>query len=375
MFRHNIRLFHMGGIPIELNVSWVFILSLVTWTFASGYYPENFPGLFSTVQLWILGLVTALLLFVSIILHEFSHSIVASRNGLPIKRITLFMFGGIAQMSRDVDDPVLEFKMAAAGPLMSLALAVVFYIISLASRNVQYAYAITRSLAEINVGLLIFNMVPGFPLDGGRILRALIWRKTGDIVLATRISSRIGSGFAIFLMLLGMLAFVWLQSFISGLWLIFIGFFLKRATRLGYIMAAYRSALEGKSVADVMRRDIVTAGVSLDLETVVKEYFLRHRLSSFPVADDRILVGMVSLEDIRRVDRNMWVSTTVGQVMRTEPAVNPLRLSDPAERALVEIMRRKSEFFPVVDHEWNIVGMVTRTGLFDAIKVMSSLGK
>lgn len=373
MFRKTLHLFRLFGIPVELDLSWILILVLVTWTFATGYYPENFPGLFSVSERWLIGLVTALLLFISILLHEFSHSLVAVRSGIPIRKITLFMFGGVAQMDRDVDDPVIELKMAAAGPLMSLVLAAFFYVLSLLSRGAFILPVLTRSLANLNIAVLVFNMVPGFPLDGGRILRAAIWRRTGNVRRATKIASRIGSGFAVFLMLTGFFFFISYGSFIGGLWLIFIGFFLRQAAKSGYVMVAFKEALGHMRVAEIMKRDVVTVDIATTLSSLVDDYFLRYHYGSFPVVENGRLRGVVTLEDLRGVERDRWHEATVEEVVGSSFAGFVLHPLDPAEKLLQLIMRKGYEQLPVVNDEGAVVGIVTRRDLMAAIKVMTSL--
>ncbi|MBN1885069.1 MAG: site-2 protease family protein [Candidatus Krumholzibacteriota bacterium] len=375
MLRRNVTLFSLRGIPVELNISWVLILGLITWTFANGYYPENYPGLFSPSGRWLMGFFTAILLFTSILLHEFSHSIVAVRAGLPIRRITLFMFGGVAQMEREVDDPVLEMRMAAAGPLMTLLLAIVFYGISLVADAVPAVSVLARSLADVNLGVLVFNLVPGFPLDGGRILRSVIWWRTGDLKRATRIASRIGGFFALLLMGLGLFTFAWYGSLIGGMWLIFIGFFLRQAARSGYVMVAFKESLQGLRVADFMRDDHVTVDVSTDLATLVDDFFLRHHASSFPVVRDGLLVGIVTLGDLKGVPRESWPGTTAAEIMNRSVAPSAVHRLDPAERLVGLVMRRGSDRLPVVDDRGAVIGIVTRRDVLQTIDVLSTIGE
>ena len=205
MFERNLRLFTLLGIPVYINISWLLVFVLVTWSFATGFYPESYPGAFGEGAIWLLSVLTALLLFLSVLIHEYSHSIVARRGGLPIRSITLFMFGGVAQMGHEVDEPSLELRMAAAGPLMTLGLAAFFLAASRLSGAVPFLSVLLGTVGAINIGILIFNMVPGFPLDGGRILRSLIWKRTGRVVRATRITSGIGKGFSYILIAVGAL--------------------------------------------------------------------------------------------------------------------------------------------------------------------------
>ncbi len=371
MIRRSIRLFRLWGIPVEVHVSWLLVLTLITWTFANGYYALEFPEL--GAGRWILGFITAMLLFVSILMHEFSHALVASRGGLPIRKITLFMFGGVAQMDRESDDPVLEFKMAAAGPLMSLMLAVVFFLLSLVLEQVEFVPVIFRFLAYINVMVLLFNLVPGFPLDGGRILRSAIWYKTGDVRRATKISSRIGTVFATFLMILGLFVFVVDGNLIHGLWLVFIGFFLRQAAQSGYLMVAFKETLGHMRVADIMRTGVITVDTSLTLSSLVDDYFLKYHYGSFPVLENGALAGLVSLKDVKQIERDLWRETTVGDVIDRKIGEFTLHPSDPAETLLRLIMRKGHGRIPVVDEHGGLVGIVTRRDLMEVINMMTML--
>lgn len=374
MLNSSIRLFKLWGIPVEVNASWLLVLVLMTWTFATGYYPSLYPGTFGTLQLWILGFVTAILLFLSILMHEFSHSIIASRNGMPIKKITLFMFGGVAQMERDVDKPQSELKTAAAGPAMTVLLALLFYSVSLLFRENAVAYALLRSLMRINIIVLVFNMVPGFPLDGGRILRAAIWYKTGNISRATRIASRVGRGFAVFLIIIGFVNF-FAGNFIGGLWMVFIGFFLYQAAQASYANVAFREALEHLHVLDVMRPNVVTVGVSTTLRSLIDDYFLKYHYDSYPVVDSQKMVGIVSIKHVKGVKRDLWQEVTVDEVMDANLMRFSLRPLDPAGKVFDLIMRKGYGGLPVLDDTGAIIGIVTRRDLMEAMKLLTYLSE
>jgi Zn-dependent protease/CBS domain-containing protein len=373
MFNRSVRLFRLWGIPVELNFSWIIVLGLITWIFATESYPERFPGFFSIGELWILGFLTAILLFTSILLHEFSHSLVASRNGLPIRKITLFMFGGVAQMDREVDNPTLEMKMAAAGPLMTMVLIVVFYSLSLLFRDFVFVRTLLRSLAYINLGVLVFNLVPGFPLDGGRILRAAIWYRSGNLRRATRIASNIGNGFGIFLIVLGFFTLIFYASFIGALWLIFIGYFLRRAAQSSYLMVSFKQTLGNLRVADIMRTIVVSVSPSVDLRTLVDEYFIKYHYGSFPVVENDVLIGIVSLDEVKRIKKGEWSESTVADVVNTSIAEWALNPSDPAERLLRIIMKRGFDRLPVVDGDGHVVGIVARRDLLEVVKMINYL--
>ena len=371
MHSMNVRLFRLFGIPVEINLSWLLILALMTWTFATGFYPDVLPDAGRT-ELWMLGFATAILLFVSILLHEFSHSLVAARNGLPIRKITLFLFGGVAQMERDVDNPTVELKMAAAGPLMSVALAALFFALSKIFAGQRFAHVLMHNLAYVNMLVLAFNMVPGFPLDGGRILRAAIWRRTGNIQKATRIASRIGNAFAIVLMIYGVVN-LFGGVVIGGLWLVFIGFFLKQAAQSGYLLVTFRQTLGHLRVSDVMRSPVVTVDAAESLRRLVDEYVLRHHYASFPVIDGGKLAGMVSLKDVKRVDMARWNEARVGEVADREIVKYALRPEYPAETLVGLMMKKGYGRLPVTDDEGAVVGIVSRRDLMETIKMMAYL--
>lgn len=371
MIQSNLRLFRLWKIPVEINVSWLLVLALMTWSFATGFYPDVLPDA-TRRELWALGFLTAILLFVSILLHEFSHSLVASRNGLPIRKITLFLFGGVAQMERDVDNPILELKMAAAGPAMSVVLAGLFYGLSKLFADYRLLYNLMHYLAFVNMLILGFNMVPGFPLDGGRILRAAIWHKTGNMQKATRIASRIGTVFAFMLMVYGVVN-IFVGQLIGGLWLMFIGFFLRQAAQSGYLLVTLRQTLGPLRVADVMRAPVVTVDASLSLRALVDEYFLKYHYGSFPVLENGTLIGMVSLKDVKRVEMDAWTRATVGDIADREVARYALQPAHPAEALLHLIMKKGYGRLPVIDSDGRVVGIVSRRDLMETIKMMTYL--
>jgi Zn-dependent protease/CBS domain-containing protein len=373
MLNANVRLFRLWGIPVEINASWVLVLLFMTWTFATNYYPFYFPETFGGAELWVLGFLTAIFLFLSILAHEFSHSIVAVRSGIPIKKITLFMFGGVASMQRDVEKPLDELKTAAAGPAMTVVLVGLFFTLSKIFGRGTIPNALVYSLMRINMVVLVFNLIPGFPLDGGRILRAGLWYRSGNFMRSTRIASGVGKAFAVFLVLVGFL-YIFLGSFIGGLWMIFIGFFLHQAAQSGYMTAALRESIAHLRVSDIMRTGVVTVEAGTTLRTLVDEYFLRYHYNAYPVMYGGTLAGIVSLADVKRIDRGDWSSVTVEQVMRDDAARFALRPDDPADRIVDLIMRRGVGRVPVLDGSGAVVGIVTRGDLMEALKVVTTLG-
>ncbi len=373
MFKRSLRLFELWGIPVEIHISWILIFILVTWSFATGVYPESYGGTFSSTQLWIISFLTAVLLFLSILLHEFSHSVVAIRNGLPIGKITLFMFGGVAQMRREVESPSVELKMASAGPAMTLVLIGVYYLLGVIFRSFDTLFVLFNSLAFINGAILVFNMIPGFPLDGGRILRAVIWRKTGNLLRATKTASRIGKGFAFFLIGMGIISFLVKGNLIDGIWLMIIGTFLRQAAERSYKAVIYREVMERFKVSDIVRYDVVTVGLSVDLRTLVEDYFKKHPFQSFPVVEDGVLVGIIRLDDVKKVERGKWPEIKTADLVNRNISDYAIRAFDNAGKLLRLIQEKKYDSFPVIDDYGRFTGIVTRSDFEEAVRVMTSI--
>jgi CBS domain-containing protein len=275
-------------------------------------------------------------------------------------------------MERDVDNPVLELKMAAAGPAMSVVLAALFFGLTKLVGGHQLVFVLAKSLYRINLIVLVFNMVPGFPLDGGRILRAFIWKRTGNVRKATRIASRVGSVFAIILMVYGVFN-VFVGQFIGGIWFIFIGYFLRQAAQSGYLLVTLRQTLGNLKVSDVMRFPVVTVEAALSLRHLVDDYFLKYHYGSFPVLDSGALAGMVSLRDVKQVEMEEWEKATIADILDREIARYALHPEYPAETLLHLIMKKGYSRLPVIDGEGRVVGIVSRRDLMETIKMMAYL--
>jgi Zn-dependent protease/CBS domain-containing protein len=377
VLRGNLKIGRIFGIPVEINVSWILILVLVSWTVAYNYFPEGKYGYLSGLHRWLLGAAAALMLFGSILLHELMHSVVAVRNGLPVKRITLFLFGGVAQMSDEPRTAGVEFKMAIAGPLTSLVLGVMF-------AGIYYLFYHTKGgsssvaamlfyyVALINFLILIFNMVPGFPLDGGRVLRSIIWGITGNITKATYVTSLIGKAFAILLIFGGLVNLVRGDP-ISGVWFVFIGFFLHQAADSGYYQVLVRRGLEGHEIREVMQRDVVTIEAGTPVGTAVHDYFLRYRYNSFPVLENGRLVGMLTTHDLKTIPREEWDTRAVREIMETEPVEHALSPHEHAYKALIKIAEDGRGRLPVVE-EGEVVGIVSNRDIMKLLKFKMDMG-
>ena len=352
----------IAGIDIRLDYSWFIILALLIWSLSAGYFPAYLPGESGWTYL-AAGTLAALLFFASLLAHELAHSLVAMRAGIRISSITLFVFGGMARLSEDVADPKTEIRVAIAGPIASFLLAAGFWLLRGFSAGAGFApgAAIFGYLAWINVVLAAFNLFPGFPLDGGRVLRAVLWWRTGDVVRATKWASDMGKGFAAALMILGVFEFA-LGNFLGGLWLLFIGMFLQNMAAQGYLQILLRRSLEGVRVEEVMIREPVTVPPQASLEEVAEEYFLHHGFRGFPVADDGRVLGVISIQQVIRVPREersrrraVDAMVPLGERMVIEPGVPLLdavpRMNEAEAGRLIVIRNGTME------------GMITKTGL------------
>jgi len=369
----SIQLARVFGIRIGVEPSWFIVLFLIIWSL-SGRFGEVFPG--EQTKSYVLALVAALLFFASVLLHELGHAVVALRNGIGIRGIDLWMFGGVAKMERDTDSAGLEFRVAAAGPAVTLVIAVVCFGVGSALSGASETLDSTRFKAAVgsevlvvlgwltlvNAALLVFNLIPGFPLDGGRIARALIWWRTGDRARATVLAAR--SGRVISLLMIGGGALLALNGdLLGGVWLVFVGIFLGQAARQAEAQSAVTGRIEGLRVADVMDAEPVAVPVSLDLERTLDEYFARYGSPWFPVvADNGSLVGLVTRESVSSVPDAERRSLTVGSVMARDEdshSGNRIRLEEPLESLLSREGLQRLGAIMAVDGEGQLRGIVT----------------
>jgi len=359
MFGKRITLFRLLGFEVHVDVSWLVLAMLVTWSLATGVFPRASEGL-SRALYWWMGAAGAVGLFASILFHEFCHSLVARRHGLPMRGITLFIFGGVAEMHDEPPSPRAEFLMAAAGPLSSILLGVVFYAAAWGVEHTTDAIAtpaVLDYLAVINWVLAAFNLIPAFPLDGGRVLRAALWHWKKDLRSATRTASRIGSSFGIVLILLGVVKILF-GNIISGLWQFMIGMFLRSAAQMSYRQVLYRRQLEGATVSSFMNRTPVTAPPFITVSELVEEYVYRHHFKLFPVQEGTTLLGSVSTAAVRELPREMWDRTTVREIMEPSSADNTIAPETDAMQAFLLMGRAKKSRLMVVDNG-RLVGVVS----------------
>jgi Zn-dependent protease len=294
----HIQIARVIGIPIHLHFSWLVVFGLIVWTLSTGYFPAHYPDLPAS-SYWAKGLVASLLFFVSILLHELGHAVAALRHGLRTRSITLFVFGGIAQLENDPKDGRAELWIAAAGPAVSLALASLFYALGNLSFVGPGGTAVAHYLALINLILALFNLVPAFPMDGGRLLRGALWGAIGK-ARATRIASGAGTFFAFFLIFAGVFSLLRGDS-LGGLWYILIGWFIKDASAASHQQVRLDEALRGATVRDAMVEPVATVPSTGSVAEAAREHFMRTGYGSYPVTRGEAVIGLLCLKDVLRL--------------------------------------------------------------------------
>jgi len=353
VFGKPIELIQIFGIKIRIDPSWFIVAVLVTWDFATLVFPGQLPGNAPAVY-WAMGVAGALAFFVSVLLHELAHAVVAKTYGVEVRAITLFIFGGLAEMPAEPPTPQAELVIAAAGPAASFGLALacgaLVLIGSIAGWSKE-AGSVLGYLAFLNGTLALFNLVPALPLDGGRILRAILWGWRGNLRWATRVPSAIGSGFGLLLIGLGVVSLA-SGSFIAGFWLFLIGLFLRSAATASYQQVLLRRALEGEPVSRFMHADPVTVPRGIPVLELVQSYIYRYHFKMFPVVDDSgRLLGCVTARRVRELPRDEWDRQTVGSLAERCTPENTVRADTDALEALSRMSRSGASRLMVVDED------------------------
>ena len=359
------------GIDIGVHYTWLLAFGLVAWSLAAGYFPENYPG-WSTGLYWTVGIVAALLLFLSVLFHELSHSFVAQARGLQVDSITLFIFGGVSNIRSESEDAEDEFLVAVVGPLSSLILAGLFWLASwTVPGNRGPLDASLSYLAVVNFMLAAFNILPGFPLDGGRVLRAILWGATGSMWRATRIASLGGQGLAFLFIGYGLVEILD-RNFFVGLWVGFIGWVLNSAAEATRRQVAVQERFRGVRVADLMNPDPPMASPALSVRELVDEYLFRRGLRALPVVEDGRVVGLVSLSDVKHLPQEEWVRTPVGAIM-TRPPLKTIGPREEASRALTTLIDEDVNQLLVVENGVAL-GMLSRGDVMRFLQLRQELG-
>ncbi len=364
-----LRIATVIGIPIYLHFSWLIIFGLIVWTLSTGYFPAQYPDL-PAASHWAKGLVASALFFVSILLHELAHAVVALRHGVRTQSITLFIFGGVARLEEDPKDGRAELWIALAGPLASLVLAGLLYGCTLLPFLGASVAAVARYLAVINLILALFNLVPAFPMDGGRLLRGALWGRLGK-ARATRIASQAGTFFAFLLIFAGVFDLVQGEA-LGGVWYILIGWFIKDASAGSYQQVRLDEALRGVTVRDAMAEAVVTLPGSGSVTEAVREFFMRTGYGSYPVTRGEAVVGLLCLKDVMRLSAEERESTSVQGAMR--PLTDAL-VTEPDAPLPVAIARMARAGMPrlLVMHGDELVGLLTMAGVARRLRVREEL--
>jgi len=359
------------GIPIRLHATWFLVAVLVTVSLAAGFFPQQYSG-WSPLTYWLVGAVTAVLFFASVLLHELGHSVLALREKVPVKSITLFIFGGVAQIGAEPPTAGAEFRIAIAGPLVSFALAAAFTGLGTAMGGLESLSAPLAYLGRINLLLGAFNLIPGFPLDGGRVFRALLWKTGGNFRSATRLASRLGQVVALGFVLFGVAQFFFGAGLMGGLWYVFIGWFLNNAAQSSYQQVVLRDLLSGVKARNVMTHQCQTVPAGVPLDRLVEDNILGQGQRCFFVADQGDLKGLITLHNIRRVASGQRGEMTTDQVMTPADSVYQVHPEDDVMEVLQKMDESDVNQVPVVDGG-RLLGLITRESLLHDIRLRAEL--
>ncbi|MCE8005950.1 site-2 protease family protein [Aestuariivita sp.] len=371
MFSHALKLFTLRGFDIRVDPSWVLIAALITWSLSQQYFPMTVPGLTQS-QYLSMAVIAMLAFFASLLLHELAHATVARRYGVNTSSITLFLFGGVAELEDEPSSAAAEFWIAIAGPAASCGLAFGFWVLAGTPWLDPPARQVLSYLATINLIIAVFNMMPAYPLDGGRVLRAWIWNRSGDLLKATETAARSGTIFAYILMGLGVVS-LFQGAQVAGIWQLLIGGFLLIAARSALQHQMTKTVFAHKTVAQLMTAHPIVTSPDLSLADLANQIMLRHRISFVPVVEDGVLLGQVDSAVLGSIDRENWINTRVGDVyvaLSAEISVSPDLSASALLARMTQTGRRK---FLVADHR-TLVGVISLSDLLEYIALHQTLG-
>jgi Zn-dependent protease/CBS domain-containing protein len=364
------RIGKIAGISIEINYSWLIILVLLSASLALSWFPSLYPG-WTQAAYWAVGIISSLLLFVSVLVHELAHSLVARARGLPVSSITLFIFGGVSNLEREPTTAGMEFQVAVVGPVTSLIIGAICWEIGLALPQGTPVRAVLVYLGITNVLLGIFNLIPGFPLDGGRVLRSIIWGATGSLRTATRWTAGVGQVFAFLFIFVG----IWLffaGNFVGGIWIGFIGWFLLDAARSANNQVMLESVFRGVTVGQLMTPIPITVDPDASIGYLVHDLMVPYALRATPVVQNGKLVGLITLHETRHVPRDRWLTTPVREAMIPLDRLHVVRPDQSLNEVLPLIAGRDVNQLPVVQ-DGQLVGMLSRDKILRFIEVRRGL--
>lgn len=371
MARHNIPLGRILGIPIGLDYSWFLIFGLLTWMLAGSYYPAEFKN-WPPLLYWFMGATTAIMLFASVLLHELGHSVVALRFKVPVRSITIFIFGGVAELGGEPPSAKAEFLIAIAGPIVSLSLGALCSVAQPVVAGIQPLWGLLKYLAYINFALALFNLIPGFPLDGGRVFRAFVWSVTKNMRQATMVAANVGRFFGFVFIFAG----VWRMfsgNFGGGLWIAFIGWFLDNAASAQVHQVMFQGLLAGHTVSQAMSSHCATVSADLTLQQLVDDHILGGGQRCFLVTRGAETVGMITLHRIKEVPRPDWATTSAARVMLPLEQLKRTEPDTPLWTALEQMDRDGVNQLPVT-RDNHVVGMLSREGVITFLRTLQELG-
>jgi Zn-dependent protease len=379
------RVGRIAGIEVGIHYTWLMALFIFTWLLGQGF-SATYPGWYSYYY-WIAGFLATFTLFISVLIHELAHSLVARSRGLSVSTITLFILGGVSNLAEEPENPGVEFAMAIVGPLSSIALGFIFWIIwylitktwvlpvfsvNITASKQTMGLAIVGFLAYTNIILAIFNLLPGFPLDGGRVFRSIIWRTTGNLYRATNIASIVGRVFGWGFIALGVVLAIFTQfGFLNGLWFVFVGWFLNSAADNSRSEVTLREHLTGVLVEKVMEKDVESVRPDTMIDYLVQTIFIQKRKRAVPVVDGDNLVGVVTISDIKGIPQEKWPITPVLQVMHRAP-IHALKPEDDLNTAMKLIAQYDLNQVPVLN-QGKLVGMLTRADVINYLQLSQEL--
>jgi Zn-dependent protease/CBS domain-containing protein len=390
--RSGIRIARIFGINIYIDWSWLFIFLLLTWSLAAGF--GQFNTEWSSALNWVIALLASLLFFASVLAHELAHSLVAKAQNIPVHNITLFLFGGVSNIQQNPRSPRAEFLMVSVGPLTSIGLGILFLIGFATTAGPQASAMVTPRalfeqlsplsalllwLGQINILLGLFNLIPGFPLDGGRVLRSILWGSTGDFLKGTRWAAIIGQGFAWLLILTGIAMAFGIQvplfgsGIVGGIWLAFVGWFLSNAATRSLQQVQVEDILDGVTAERLMRADVPTVAPDTTVSDLVQDYIMATDERAFPVMEGDRMVGLVTMEDVREIESNDRDSFTVGEIMTPAEELVTVASQEEASDALRKLIQRDVRQVPVLCNGV-FVGMVRRRDIIHWLQLHSSGG-
>ena len=368
------RLLRVFGIDILVHWSWFAIFALLTWWLSQGFFKDQNED-WTAGERWAAAVASALAFFISILLHELAHSLVAKREGLPVKSITLFIFGGVSALGAEPKTPGQEFRVAIVGPLVSFVLAGAFGVAALVAHlsgvGGQPPAAVVLYLAIINAAVGVFNMLPGYPLDGGRVLRATLWARGRNLLTATRRASWAGTLLAFGLIALGVVSIL-AGNFIGGAWFVVIGWFLRGVSESSYQQLLYRTTLEGTKVGDLINRSFDAAPPDMNLDTLVNEYLMTKSQRCVPIIVGEELIGLVTMQDLKRVPRDEWQTTSVFKAMTPRESLHQVDVGDDITQAMEIMAKENVHQLPAIDFG-RFVGFITRADVLRLMQVRTEL--